>query len=51
MMGMWRSAIDGGQVSIPLTKEKNEFVMMKKWLSRKKILLSSDINDKQYRTV
>jgi predicted dehydrogenase len=51
MMGMWRSAIDGGQISIPLTEGENEFTMMKKWLSRKKILLSSAVNAGQYRAV
>jgi hypothetical protein len=48
MMGLWRSAAEGGQVSIPLSKGKNEIAMMKEFLRRRKILISSGVNSGPY---
>lgn len=48
MMARCRSAVNGGQVALPLTEAADEVEMMKEHLSDRKVLLSSPVNAKEY---
>jgi predicted dehydrogenase len=48
MMALCRSAVNGGQVALPLTEAADEVEMMKEHLSDRKVLLSSPVNAKEY---
>jgi hypothetical protein len=48
MMALCRSAVNGGQVAVPLTEAADEVEMMKEHLSDRKVLLSSPVNAKEY---
>ena len=48
MMALCRSAVNGGQVALPLTEAADEVEMMKEHLSDSKVLLSSPVNAKEY---
>ena len=48
MMALCRSAVNGGQVALPLTEAAEEVEMMKEHLSHRKVLLSSPVNAKEY---
>lgn len=48
MMALSRSAVNGGQVALPLTEAADEVEMMKQHLADRKVLLSSPVNAKEY---
>jgi hypothetical protein len=48
MMALCRSAVNGGQVALPLTEAGDEVEMMKEDLSDHKVLLSLPVNAKEY---
>jgi len=48
MMALCRSAVNGGQVALPLTESADEVGMMKEHLADRKVLLSSGVNAKEY---
>jgi hypothetical protein len=48
MMALCRSAVNGGQVALPLTEAADEVEMMKEHLSDRKVLLSSPVHAKEY---
>jgi len=48
MMALCRSAVQGGQVALPLTDAADELEMMKDHLANRKVLLSSPVNAKEY---
>jgi hypothetical protein len=48
MMALCRSAVNGGQVALPLTESADEVAMMKEHLADRKVLLSSMLNAKEY---
>jgi hypothetical protein len=48
MMGMCRSAVDGGQVALPLTGTRDELEDLRKKLSGSKVLLASPDHAAEY---
>ncbi len=48
MMGLCRSAAEGGQVALPLTAPADELDLLKKAVADRKVLLSSPVNAKEY---
>jgi len=48
MMALCRSAVQGGQVALPLTEAADELEMMKDHLANRKVLLSSPVNAREY---
>jgi hypothetical protein len=48
LMAMCRSAANGGQVQLPLAEGTHEIELMKSKISDAKVLLSSDVNAKEY---
>ncbi|MEI7437011.1 MAG: Gfo/Idh/MocA family oxidoreductase [bacterium] len=48
MMGLCRSAAEGGQVVLPLTAPADEVEMLKKTVTDRKVLLSCPVNAKEY---
>lgn len=48
MMALCRSAVNGGQVALPLMEAADEVEMMKDHLADRKVLLSSPANAKEY---
>jgi predicted dehydrogenase len=51
MMGLWRSAVSGGQVALPLGAGRDEIAMMQKGLPRRKVALSSAVNSESYEAI
>lgn len=48
MMALCRSAVDGGQVALPLTEAADELAMLREHLENRRVLLSSPVNAKEY---
>lgn len=48
MMGMFRSAAIGGQVSLPITKGENELELLKKNMTDNKLFVTLDDSKKEY---
>jgi predicted dehydrogenase len=48
MMGLCRSAAEGGQVALPLAAPADELDLLKKVVADRKVLLSSPVNAKEY---
>jgi hypothetical protein len=48
MMALCRSAVDGGQVRLPLTTAENEIEMLKAYLAGRKVMPSTGANAKEY---
>ena len=48
MMGLCRSVIEGGQISLPLVKGKNEIKLLQKKIPERQVLLSSPVHSKEY---
>ena len=48
MMGLCRSAAEGGQVALPLAAPADELDLLKKAVADRKVLLSSPVNAKEY---
>ena len=48
MMGLCRSAAEGGQVALPLTAPADELDLLKKAVSDRTVLLSDPVNAKEY---
>jgi len=48
MMGLCRSAAEGGQVALPLAEPGDEIELLKKRIADRKVLLSSPVNAKEY---
>jgi len=48
MLAMQQSAISGGQIALPLISEQDEQVELKSLLAARKVLVSSEVNAKEY---
>jgi len=48
MMALCRSAVDGGQVALPLTEGADEVEMLRAYLAGRKVLPSTSANEKEY---
>jgi predicted dehydrogenase len=48
MMALCRSAVEGGQVKLPLTQACDEMEMLREHLDNRRVLLSSAVNAKEY---
>jgi predicted dehydrogenase len=48
MMALCRSAVDGGQVALPLTEPADEIGMLRAYLAGRKVIPSSAANAKEY---
>ena len=48
MMGLCRSVAEGGQVALPLAGPADELEMLKQAVADRKVLVSSDVNAKEY---
>ena len=48
MMALCRSAVDGGQVRLPLTGAENEIEMLRAYLAGRKVVPSTSANAKEY---
>ena len=48
MMALCRSAVDGGQVALPLTEPADEIGMLKAYLAGRKVIPSTSANVKEY---
>jgi predicted dehydrogenase len=48
MMALCRSAVEGGQIALPLTEECDEVAMLRENVVDRKVLLSSPVNAKEY---
>jgi len=48
MMALCRSAVEGGQVALPLTQACDEVEMLRSHLENRRVLLSSSANAKEY---
>ena len=48
MMALCRSAVDGGQVALPLTEGADEIEMLRAYLTGRKVLPSTPANEKEY---
>jgi len=47
-MALCRSAVNGGQVALPLTDAADEIELLKAHLADRKVLLSTPVNAKEY---
>jgi hypothetical protein len=48
MMGMCRSAVEGGQIALPLASAADEVAMLREAFGGKKVMLSMAGNAKEY---
>lgn len=48
MLGLCRSAAEGGQIAIPLNQPADELDMLKQKISDRKVMVSSPVNSKEY---
>ena len=48
MLGLCRSAAQGGQVALPLAEPADELALLKQAVADRKVLVSSDVNAKEY---